>query len=351
MERINVGIIGCGNIAVAHLNGYRRCAELGQVVALCDNNIVNANKLRTEFALKAEVYEDYLKMLECKDMDAVDICLPIMAHVDAAIAAAKARKHILIEKPFANTLVEAKRIVKAADEAKITLMVAHDQRFRDQHLKMKELIESEKIGRIVSARADINQNIEAVLPQGHWHYSHRGALISLGIHMLDLLRYFVGNVKRVSGFHAAAMMPMIGQKGAEGEEADDLGVAALEFEDGALGVLVASYCAKAHPWHDSVILHGTAGGMHTIGGLHLKSELDDSFRKFTKIETEKEDFGDWRLRPSYVKEVEHFLQCLRNGKEPLCSGHDNLYTMGTIEAIYQSGTTGQVIDVNALVEK
>ena len=351
MERIRVGIIGCGNIAVAHLNGYRNCANFAQVVALSDLNTTNAKKLREEFTLEADVYGDYHKMLKSKGVDVVDICLPIIAHSDAAIASAKAGKHILIEKPFANTLSEAKQIVKATDEARVTLMVAHDQRFRAQHLKMKQFIESGKIGRIVSARADINQNIEAILPQGHWHYSHRGALISIGIHMLDLLRYFVGNVKRISGFHTTAMMPMIGQKGVEGEEADDLGVAAFEFDNGALGTLVASYCAKAHPWHDSVILHGTAGGMHTIGGLHIKSEVDDSFAKLSKIETENEDVDDWRFRPSYSKEIEHFLKCLREGKEPLCSGHDNLYTMGAIEAIYKSSVSGKAVDVNALVEK
>ena len=347
---VRIGLIGCGSIAVAHLNGYRQCPELGRVVALCDAAASAAEQRRQEFELDAEHYSDYRAMLDEGDVDAVDICLPIMAHEEVAVAAAQAGKHIIIEKPLTNTLDQAKHVVKAADAADVTLMVAHNQRFRRRHMKMKDLIDAGKIGRIVSARAEINQNIQAILPHGHWHYYHRGALISIGIHMLDTLRYLVGNVKTVSGFRTTAMMPMGGQEGVEGEEADDLGVAALEFETGALGTLFASYCAKAHPWHDSVMLHGTRGGMHTVGGLHLMSEVDQAYRKLSRVEGDDAMVGDWRLGESYVREIEHFLRCLREGTEPMCSGRDNLLTMATIEAVYLSGATGRAVDVNSLIE-
>ena len=351
MQPIRVGLIGCGGIAVAHLNGYSKHPELGRVVALCDVDQHNATTRAEEFGLEAEVYADYETMLQEADIQAVNVCLPIMAHEEACLAAMAAGKHILCEKPFTNTLPEAKRVVAAAEEAGVTLMIAHNQRFRPRHIKMKELLDAGKIGRIISARADINQNIQAILPDGHWHYYHRGALISIGIHMLDTLRYLVGNVRRVSGFFATEMMPMVGEAGVTGEEADDLGVAALEFENGALGTLSASYCARAHPWHDAIMLHGTAGGMHTVGGLHLKSEVDEAFAQMSRVETESEAVSDWRLGGSYAGEVEHFLRCLHGGIEPMCSGRDNLYTMAVIEAIYLSGATGKAVAVNALTEE
>jgi len=349
-DPVRIGLIGCGSIAVAHLNGYRQCPELGRVVALCDADASAVEQRRQEFELDAEHYGDYRAMLDKGDVDAVDICLPIMAHEEVAIAVAQAGKHIVIEKPLTNTLEQAKRVVAAADAAGVTLMVAHNQRFRRQHMKMKDLVQTGKIGRIVSARAEINQNIQAVLPDGHWHYYHRGALISIGIHMLDTLRYLVGNVRRVSGFRTTAMMPMVGQQGVEGEEADDLGVAALEFENGALGTLFASYCAKAHPWHDSIMLHGTKGSMHTVGGLHLMSEMDEAHRKLSRVDTDDEKVSDWRLGQSYVREIEHFLRCLHTGTEPMCSGRDNLFTMAAIEAVYLSGATASVTDVSSLIE-
>jgi predicted dehydrogenase len=350
-EPIRVGLIGCGGIAVAHLNGYSKRPDLGRVVALCDADEATARQRAEEYDLQAPVYADYRAMLERADVEAVDVCLPIMAHMDVCLAAVAAGRHILCEKPFTNTLAEARRVVAAAEEAGVTVMVAHNQRFRPRHLKMKQLADAGKIGRIVSARADINQNIQAILPDGHWHYHHRGALISLGVHMLDTLRYLVGDVKRVSGFFATEMMPMVGQAGVTGEEADDLGVAALEFESGALGTLAASYCARAHPWHDAIILHGTRGGMHTVGGLHLMSEVDDAFATMSPVETESEAAGDWRLGPSYCAEVEHFLHCIREGVEPMCSGRDNLRTMAVIEAVYRSGATGRTVDVGALLEE
>ena len=350
MKQIRVGLIGCGSIAVAHLNGYRQFPELARVVALCDVDAATAEKRCEEFALDAEYYSDYHMMLDKAELDAVDICLPTVAHAEVAIATAKAGKHVLIEKPLANTLAQAKEVVAAADAAGITLMVAHNQRFRRQHMKMKQIIEDGKIGRIVSARAEINQNIKAILPDGHWHYYHRGALISIGIHMLDLLRYFVGNVKKVCGFWTTAMMPMVGQKGVEGEEADDLGVAALEFEGGALGTLSASYCSKAQWPGSAVFIHGTKGCIHTLGGLHLMSEVDEQYRHLSRIDVDDEAVSDWRLDPSYVREIEHFLRCLHEGREPICSGKDNLLTMAGIEAIYLSGATGRAIDVHSLRE-
>ena len=349
MTQTRIGIIGCGSIAVAHLNGYRHCPELARVVALCDANKASAEQRREEFGLDAEHYGDYDTMLDRADVDAVDICLPTTAHAAAAIAAANAGKHILVEKPLANTLREAKQAAAAADAAGVALMVAQNVRFRRQHLKMKELIDAGTIGRIVSARAEINQNIQAILPDGHWHYHHRGALISIGVHMLDLLRFLVGNVTRASGFCSTAMMPMVGQEGVEGEEADDLGVAALEFENRALGTLAASYCSKAQWPGSAVFIHGTHGAMHTVGGLHLMSDDDPDHKNLSRVDADDERVSDWRLGQSYVREVEHFLRCLSGGTEPMCSARDNLYTMAAIEAVYRSSATGRAVDVAALL--
>ena len=130
MGPVHVGLIGCGGIAVAHLNGYSKCPDLGRVVALCDVDEANARQRAEEFGLDAQVYADCRAMLEQADIGAADICLPIVAHTDACLAAVAAGKHILCEKPFTNTLAEAKRVVAAAEAAGITLMVAHNQRFR-----------------------------------------------------------------------------------------------------------------------------------------------------------------------------------------------------------------------------
>jgi predicted dehydrogenase len=349
MEPLRVGLIGCGSISRVHLKGFSAHPELGRIVALCDVEESRARSRAEEFGLEVPVYTDAQGMLEQADIQGVDICLPIMAHEEVAVAAALAGKHILIEKPLTNTLQQAKRVVAAAEKAGVTLMVAHNQRFRRRHMMMKELVEAGKIGRIVSARADINQNIEAILPKGHWHYYHRGALISIGVHMLDTLRYLAGNVRRVSGFFATEMMPMVGEAGVTGEEADDLAVAGLEFDNGALGTLLASYCAKAHPWHDAIVLHGTKGCLHTVGGLHLIGEVEQRDPHLSRIEADNGETSDSELVQSYVGEVEHFLRCVAEGAEPICSGRDNLLTMAAIEAIYLSGATRQAVDVRALL--
>ncbi len=353
MKKIKVGLIGAGSISLAHLNGYREHSDLGEVVAICDKDASLMEQRKKEFSLNAESFADYQEMLLKSEVDAVDICLPIIQHKMVIMDAVNAGKHVLVEKPMTNTLEEAKEIINALKSTGVTLMVAHNQRFSEQHRRMKKLVDAGTIGEIVYASTNIYQDISAVLPDGHWHYSHRGALISLGVHKLDMLRYFAGNLKRISGFHKTAMKPMVGESGIKGEEADDLGVAALEFEKGALGTITASYCAIAHPWHDAIVLHGTEGCIHTIGGLYVKSTVDSAYSHFTRIELdeEKKMISDYRFTSGYTGEIEHFLNCLIEKKEPLCSGFDNLYTMAAIEAIYLSGSTGMVINVNELVEK
>jgi len=331
---VRIGLIGGGSIARAHLNGYKQVPELGRVTAICDLDKKAVETRMAEFGLDAEVFTDLREMCSRGPVDAVDICLPIKAHLDAILAAARARKHILVEKPITLNLDEAKAGVRAARENGITLMVAHDQRFRSNHVRMKELMP--RIGEIVCARADINQDIEVILPPDHWHRDHRGSLLSIGVHMLDLLRFFVGDVKRVAGFEKTRLVKMRG---------NDIAVAALEFECGALGTLVSTYASKGSPWHDSVLIQGSKGACHTIGGLFIKEGKEP----FMRVEVESETAGDWRFQSSYREEIRHFLECLRDGATPMTSGEDNLKTIGAIEAIYVSSREGRAVEVAELL--
>jgi predicted dehydrogenase len=185
---IRVAVVGLGSIARAHLNGYRQLPELAKVTALCDVSEKAVQAAVAEFSLQgAEVFADLGDLCKRGKIDAVDICLPIKAHLDAILLSARAGKHILVEKPITLDLDEAKKGVRAAAENGVTLMVAQSQRFRPHHQKMKEIIP--RLGQIVCARADINQDLETILPPNHWHRDHRGCLLAIGVHALDALRY------------------------------------------------------------------------------------------------------------------------------------------------------------------
>lgn len=333
---VRIGLIGGGKIARAHLNGYRQLPELGKVTALCDLDRKAAEACIAEFGLDAKVYTDLGEMCAKGPVDAVDICLPIKGHHDGIVAAAKAGKHILVEKPMTLNLDEAKAAVRAARENQVTLMVAHNLRFDPVHAKMKEL--TPRLGKIVCARADINQDADVIFPPGHWHLQHRGCLLAIGVHVLDLLRFLIGDVKQVACFERTRHVKMTGC---------DIAVAALEFECGAVGTLMSTWASKGCPWHDSVILQGSAGACHTIGGLFVK----EGAKPFARVEVESETVSDYRLRSSYREEVRHFLECLRDGATPTTCGEDNLKTMAAIEAMFLSSKENRMIDVNSLLGK
>ncbi|GIX07470.1 MAG: hypothetical protein KatS3mg115_1873 [Candidatus Poribacteria bacterium] len=196
---VRIGLVGCGGISRAHARGLRALGpEWAKVVLCCDLDPDRA-RLRAE-ELDAEAFTtDWDEVFDHPEIEAVDLCLPHHLHAEAAIAAAQAGKHILIEKPLARTLEEADRILNAVQRSGVLLMVAFVERFEADHQRAKELLDAGAIGRPMLVRVDHNQNL--LLPPDSWIRSAEllggGALASAGCHRLDLLRWWLGEVDSV----------------------------------------------------------------------------------------------------------------------------------------------------------
>lgn len=323
-----IGLIGCGGVSGAHVPCYLAIPEQAKVIATCD--VVEKNAQERAKALGAEAwYTDYHELLKRDDIDAVDICLPHHLHAPVAVSAAKAKKHAIVEKPMCTTLAEADEMINAAEENGVKLMVAQCQRFDPGNVKVKELIESGAIGDVFCARADCNQH----LTRGDWLHSNKeaggGVVISVAVHKLDLLRWFLGDVKRVAAFQKSALGTM---------EGEDASVASLEFEGGAVGEMVSLYAAKRAPWGEYLILYGTKGVIHNIGGLQIYSEnVPEWSSGFARIEAPAGN--------AFANEIKHFVECIQNDEEPLTSGKDNRKTMEVIIGIYKSAEEGRVVEL------
>lgn len=139
-QRIRVAIIGCGGISRGHARGYLQSPDLFEVVACCDERGELAEERAQQLGAKF-VTADYREVIASDDVDAVDICLPHHLHAEVAIAAAQAGKHVLVEKPIANTLDEANAMIEAAKKSGVVLMVAHNERYMPVYRKAKELVE------------------------------------------------------------------------------------------------------------------------------------------------------------------------------------------------------------------
>ncbi len=337
---IKIGLIGCGGIAKAHWNGYAQLPHLFRVTACCDIR----RELAEQFAEQsgnAQAFTDYRELLRHADIDAVDITLPHHLHAEVAIAAAEAGKHVLVEKPMATNVAEAWAMVAAAEKAGVTLMVAQSKRYMAAHRAIKRLLDERVIGQVLYVRASVDQHLAAIHPPDNWLFKRAlaggGSVISIGVHAIDLLRWLVSDI--VAVFAVERQSPIN-----PGMDCEDISVAVLEFANGAVGDLASLYAAKASPWGELLAIYGTAGVLHNIGGWHITSDTVAEWRdKFVKLDIQPDD--------PFRNELEHFGDCLLNGREPLTSGRDNLKTMAAVEAIYRSAKEQRRVPLDEVLQR
>jgi predicted dehydrogenase len=324
MKPIQIGLIGCGGISRAHARGYQNLTELFQVTAACDTVETNAAERGRQLGAK-RIYTDYEKMLEEADIDAVDLCLPHDLHAAVSIAALEAGKHVIVEKPIAISLAEADSMIAAAEKAGLILMVALNQRYDPVNSRIKQIIDEGTLGRILCIRIDHNQNVR--LPEGHWIRSRNrlggGVLIGSGIHRVDLLRWFGGEVAQVANFQAQQPERM------EGEVAAVLSVL---FKSGCIGEFSAMWAVRKAPWYEGVWVYGTEGSVYRINGLFW-----DSPDGYVTLDVPEAD--------SFTEELRHFGQCILSDRKPLTSGQEARRSLEVVMAAYRSADSGKIIQL------
>jgi len=183
-------------------------------------------------------FADWREMLASGGLDAISICTPPSLHAEMAIAALETGYHVLVEKPIASTLDESEAMARAATASGRLLMVAHNQRFRTQHLIARDIIHSGRLGRVIRAHAVFGHGgPEVWSPEQKWYFrpelAGRGVLADLGYHKIDLLRWLLDQeVEQITGFGVTAAKPTT---------AEDNAVVALRFSGGTIATLHASW--------------------------------------------------------------------------------------------------------------
>ncbi|HEX6972651.1 MAG TPA: Gfo/Idh/MocA family oxidoreductase [Limnochordia bacterium] len=338
---LRVGLIGCGNICRAHLPAYQGYADRVALTAVCDSVDERARRVAESFRL-AERWTDFERFVREAPIDAVDICLPHHLHYAAARAALEAGKHVLVEKPFAIRMTECIELVETAERYGLILMVAQMQRYNATYARLRQMIADGELGPIRHARIDAIQNLHDYAEPPHWLYDGTraggGSVISVAVHRIDLLRYLIGDFKQAIAL-ARTVDPAF-------SAAEDYCVALLECDNGALVDLFSTYAAAGLPYSEMFWIYGDAGVVHTLPAegqainphprLALKRGTK-SGRQFSPLEPLT---GLFPTDNPFVNEILHFAQCCATGEEPLSSGRDNLGTMATIFAIYESARRG-----------
>jgi len=340
LRKLGVGVIGLGSAGLLHAESYNAISDKAKVIVLCDKDKGCAESNASIYG--ADAHTNYRDILRRKDIDIIDICLPHHLHAQAAIEAAEAGKHVLVEKPIATTLKDADDMIKAAKKAGVKLMVAESHAFVPSHILAKEMVDQGRMGRVFLAKA--YEIVGDVPVEYSWKTSPEavGSLLDMGVHRFFVLRWIMGEVKSVFAFAEKLACELE-------TDNDDTAVIALKFKNGALGEVDLTCCAVSEPTN-RLELYGTKGTiiedhMWERPLMYCSNQPGFETEGWVKPEVEHAPFPGY-YGISFRNEVEHFVDCVLNDKQPKVTGEDGRAALKIALLAYKSVKTGKVVTVN-----
>ncbi|WP_281349736.1 Gfo/Idh/MocA family protein [Propionivibrio limicola] len=352
MRKVRTAIIGCGKVTDLHAAALKQTAE-SEFVAVYSRDREKAKKYGEKYGVQG--FADIQEMIVSAKVEAVIICTPHPAHRDAAIAAAEAGAHVLVEKPLASSLQDCDAMLAAAKKANIKLGTVCQRRFYAPVQRVRRAIDEGKIGRpalgtvLMLGWRDRNY-YESDPWRGQWQAEGGGVLVNQAPHQLDLLQWFMGPIAELFGVWSNFNHPYI--------EVEDTAVAIVRFQSGAVGNIVVSNSQKPGIY-GKVHVHGQNGasvGVQTDGGAMfiagMSSILEPPVNDIWTVPGEETLLEQWKQQDSELfnglsNAMEHyhhlqisdFLQAIISDREPLVTGEEGRKTVEIFTAIYRSQKT------------
>ncbi len=353
MKTYKAGIIGCGGIARwAHSHFYKNDKRV-KVAAVCDIIPERADQYKADFFPDAEAVTDYMDVLNREDIDFVDICTPNYLHSEVAIAAFAHGKHVFCEKPDAISPEKAIAMNEAAQKAGKLLMVMRNNRFADISKYAKDYVMSGRMGEIYSGRCGW-QRRRGIPGKGGWFttkaQSGGGPLIDLGVHMIDLAIWLMGNPRPVAVSGAVfrkfadndgssdSVNSKFGDSKSGGTfDVEDLAMGMLRFDNGAVLQIEFSWASNVQGESRFVELRGTKSGIEWRDGnkLNIYSEDCGVLTQTT--------LGGNLTEDGHVRNLRHFIDVIDGKTQPCFVPSQGIDMIKILSAVYKSAETGHEI--------
>lgn len=359
MNKVRVGVIGCGGIAFGkHLPALAKLEQV-DIVALCDIEEEKASKAAKEYGAEgAKVYTDYRELLEDKTIDVVHVCTPNDSHAEISIAALESGKHVMCEKPMAKTAEEARQMVEAAKRTGKKLTIGYQNRFRADSMYLKQFCEDGGLGEIYYAKAHALRR-RAVPTWGVFLDEEKqggGPLIDIGTHALDLTLWMMNNYKpkTVLGTvyhklgHRENAANAFGPWDPKQFTVEDSAFGFITMEDGSSIMLESSWGLNTLNVGEALTsLHGTEAGADMWDGLRINGE---SYGRLyvNKIETDIGGvaFYEGQQESEGDRETRMWIESVIHDTEPLVLPEQAYVVTQILEAIYESAKTGKAITLS-----
>ncbi len=373
---LNIGMIGYGFMGRAHSNGYRQANNFFKLQfrpvlkAVCARDKEKAQAFADNWGYES-IETDWRKLLERKDIDAVDICTPNNLHKEIAIAAAKAGKMILCEKPLSMNAAEGEEMCRAVEAAKVPNMVWYNYRRVPAVTFAKQIIDSGKLGKIFHYRANFLQDwtISADLPQGGaalWRLdaaaAGSGVTGDLLAHCIDTAIWLNGGIHNVTAMTETFIKERKHNLTGKVEKVgiDDACAFLCRFDNGSLGLFESTRYARGHKALYTFEINGEHASikwdLHDLHRLQYFDHRDEGpLRGWRSIHVTDGDhpyMGKWWVpglqigyEHSFIHQVADFLEGLATGKPPSPTFRDALETQKICDAVLKSAKTGAWQDV------
>lgn len=340
-KQYGIGIVGLGMIAQFHARAIADMQD-ATLIACYSRSQAKADTFAQHHPCAP--YSDYDAFLAHPEIDIVAIATPSGYHLEPALAAAQAGKHILCEKPIEATLARTDAVLAACQEHGVKICGIFPRRFTPAVEEVKKAIAAGRLGQLTLASAYVKwyrsqAYYDADIWRRTWSLSGGGALMNQSIHTIDMLLHFAGDVESVSAYMKTATH--------QGIEVEDLAVATLKFKNGALGTIEGTTTAYSKTGHPAQVqLCGSSGSIfltdETLTVWDFENELPQDQEIVAKYGTNSPKGGAGAADPGaidyrqHLRNFENFTAALAAGTEPAIDGPESRRAIALIEAIYKS---------------
>jgi predicted dehydrogenase len=338
-KAVGYAVLGLGSIAeVAVLPAFRK-SKKSRVVALVSHDLGRARKMGKKFGVKdCFTYDDYDRCLSHPGVDAVFIASVNGAHAEQTVRAAAAGKHVLCEKPMANSVEDCRRMVEACRTNQVRLMIAYRKYFEPGSVALKKLVSSGKLGRLRHIFSTYTEIVDPIKAR-HWQLNPQlaggGSLMDIGIYCVNTMRWLAGSSPLDATAHAWTDDP----KRFSGVE--DSIAFRLTHPGGLICQGTSSYSAMAASF---VQVHGDKGW----AALNPAFAFEEERRLFGKIQ------GRWfeqkfKVIDEFVLELDAFADAIRRRRDPEPDGMEGVRDIATVEAIYRSARENRTVSIEPVL--
>ncbi|WP_240417331.1 Gfo/Idh/MocA family protein [Paenibacillus periandrae] len=337
---LKVAIIGAGAISKAHIEGYLHFPERCTIVAVCDIYEDKAQEHIDQFQLNARAIKDYKELLQ-EEIDLVSICTPPYTHATLTTEFLEAGSHVMVEKPMASSLEECDLMNDTAKRTGKILSVVAQNRFKTPMMKLKAVLDSGLMGKIVHVQVDSfwwrGHCYYDLWWRGTWEKEGGGPTLNHAVHHLDTLLWMMGSPTEIQAF-----MSNVSHDNAEVE---DLSIAILRYEEGSLGQVTSS--VVHHGEEQQLIFQGAKARVSTPWKVKASNALANGFPE-TNHDLEVQLQALYDMLPEVVYEghtgqIDNVLTAIETGALVLIDGISGRKTLELITAIYKSSSTGELV--------